>query len=238
MTTILKVIVGSRAHGVADSDSDVDYRGVFVLPTREILALGARPKQTAWVEGVPIPEGAEDTARGKVDDTAWEIGHFLNLAVHCNPTILEVFAAPIDLEGFATEDGERLRALFPLVWNPRAVRDAFMGYGLNQRKKFLDNKDGRSAKYAQAYLRTLYQGNVLLREGWLPVDMRPTPIYDTLRRWRERRPDGRPAFAVGAVIDLCEEYRCLVEEAWPVCPQKPDLGRVNDFLLDVRRRYW
>ena len=174
-------------------------------------------------------------ATGKVDDTAWELGHFLHLATHCNPTILEVFAAPVE---HATDDGLALRALFPYVWNPRGVRDAFVGYGLSQRKKFLDNKDGRAAKYAQAYLRALYQGNVLLREGRLPIDMLPAPIYDTLRRWRVRRSDGRPAFTVGAVMDACEEYRCLVEEAWPVCAQKPDLGRVNAFLLDVRRRNW
>ena len=125
VTTILKVIVGSRAHGLAGPESDVDFRGVFLHPTAHILSIGAKPKQTDWVEGVPLPEGVEDTARGKVDDTAWELGHFLSLAAHCNPTILEVFAAPVEN---ATEDGERLRSLLPLVWNPKAVRDAFIGY--------------------------------------------------------------------------------------------------------------
>ena len=64
-TILLKVIVGSRAHGLAGPESDYDYRGVFLHPTSHILSIGAKPKQTDWVEGVPLPAGVEDTARGK-----------------------------------------------------------------------------------------------------------------------------------------------------------------------------
>ena len=227
--TILKVIVGSRAHGLAGPESDFDYRGVFLHPTSHILALGAKPKQTEWVEGVPIPDYVQDTASGKIDDTAWELGHFLNLATHCNPTILEVFAAPIES---ATEDGERMRALLPNIWHPHGVKDAFVGYGLNQRKKFLDGKDVRPHKYAVAYLRVLYQASVLLTEGRLPVLMIGSPVYDTLKRWRAKD------YTVGEVVETCLEWEHRVRLAAPVCKQKPNLGPVNDFLLDVRRRCW
>lgn len=227
--TLLKVIVGSRAHGLAGPDSDTDYRGVFLYPTCRILSLGARLKDTAWVEGVPAPEHVQDTASGKIDDTAWELGHFLNLATHCNPTILEVFAAPVES---ATEDGKRLRALLPCVWNPRAVRDAFVGYGLNQRKKMLDGKDARPAKYAVAYLRVLYQAAMLLTTGSLPVSMVDAPVFDTLKRWRVGE------FTQGEVVDTCQRWEACVQVAWPVCKHEPRLEVVNDFLLDVRRRHW
>lgn len=229
MVTMLKVIVGSRAHGLAGPESDFDYRGVFLHPTSHILSLGAKPKQTAWVEGVPIPDYVQDTASGKIDDTAWELGHFLHLATHCNPTILEVFAAPVES---ATEDGERMRALFPYIWQPQGVKDAFVGYGLNQRKKFLDGKDVRPHKYAVAYLRVLYQASVLLTEGRLPVLMIGSPVYDTLKRWRAKD------YTVGEVVETCLEWERRVRLAAPVCKQKQDLGPVNDFLLDVRRRSW
>ena len=229
MSTILKVIVGSRAHGLAGPESDFDYRGVFLHPTSHILSLGAKPKTTDWVEGVPLPEGGEDTARGKVDDTAWELGHFLHLATHCNPTILEVFAAPVEA---ATEDGERMRAMFPYIWQPHGVMAAFIGYGLNQRKKFLDGKDVRPHKYAVAHLRVLYQAHVLLTEGHLPVLMAGSPIHDTLKRWRAKD------YTVGEVVETCLAWDHRVREAWPICTQKQDLGPVNDFLLDVRRRHW
>lgn len=223
VTTLLKVLVGSRAHGLHGPESDYDYRGVFLHPTCALLSLGDKPRDTAWVEGERPPEG------GKVDDTAWEVGHFLALATHCNPTILEVFAAPVVA---ATEDGHALRTLLPCVWHPKGVRDAFVGYGLNQRKKFLEGKDARPTKYAIAYLRVLCQAVSLLETGVLPVDMRTHPEYLTLRRWK------RGEYGVGEVIDACLRWQASVEIAAERCKHSPDLATVNAFLLDVRQRHW
>src|ERR1035437_2558917 len=116
-TEILKVIVGSQAHGLATDESDWDYRGVFVVPTVEILKIGGNIKNTNWIEG-------------DVDSTRWEIGHFLNMAVHCNPTVLETFLAPkVDINAANWTDenvidwGEELRKLFPYVWNSNDVKN-------------------------------------------------------------------------------------------------------------------
>lgn len=38
--TILKVLVGSHAHGLAGPDSDRDFRSIFVMPTVELFRLG------------------------------------------------------------------------------------------------------------------------------------------------------------------------------------------------------
>lgn len=126
MKEILKVLVGSRAHGLADADSDYDYRGVFVVDTTEILKLGGKIKNTHWVEG-------------QTDQTSWEIGHFLQMATKCNPTILEVFHAPIKIQD-STPCGLSLRNLFDKVWNTNDVMNSHIGYGLNQRKSFLKIK--------------------------------------------------------------------------------------------------
>ena len=45
---ILKVLVGSRAHGLADEDSDYDYRGVYVNATTDILSIGHKYKGNHW----------------------------------------------------------------------------------------------------------------------------------------------------------------------------------------------
>ena len=37
--TILRVLVGSHAHGLADPDSDRDFRSVYVIPTIELFRL-------------------------------------------------------------------------------------------------------------------------------------------------------------------------------------------------------
>ena len=44
-TEILRVLVGSRAHGLAQPDSDYDYRSVIRYETRDLLALGPKPKE-------------------------------------------------------------------------------------------------------------------------------------------------------------------------------------------------
>jgi len=222
--TILKVLVGSRAHGMFTESSDYDYRGVFVQPTADILKLGGTIKNTSWIEG------REPTEAGrKEDDTAWEIGHFLNLATHCNPSILEVFAAPIEE---ATEEGRELQSIFPAIWNPKGVRDAFIGYGLNQRKKLLENKDSRPWKYACAYLRTLIQAEQLLSIGVLPVNLRHHEEYGTLMMFKNKI--GTP----GAVIDKCLVWHRRVEALAEVCTHEPDLEKVNDFLMRVRSKHW
>jgi uncharacterized protein len=226
---ILKVLVGSRAHGLNTEVSDYDYRGVFVQPTSAILGLNGATQTTSWIEG----KEHEQQAGSKLDDTAWEIGHFLRLATHCNPTILEVFAAPLaDPVWEKYEEGKELRELFPAVWNPKSVRDAFVGYGLNQRKKFLDDKDRRASKYAVAYLRTLLQAERLLTHGVLTVNFALHEEYQTLLAFKTG------LVTVGQVIDKCQQWEARVHRAAEGCDHKADLNRINEFLLKVRKAHW
>lgn len=221
---IISSIVGSQAHGLATPESDFDYRGVFILPTREILSVEAYSKKTktiSWIEG-------------NEDDTLYELGHFLHLATKCNPTILEVFVAPHDPRHQEGADGRALRSLFPYVWNSQGVRDAFRGYGLNQRKKFLENKDDRPRKYATAYLRTLYCGHVLLTTGKLCVNVGDTEVGDTLKRFKAGEYE-----SVGEVIDTCVKWEDKLNEAYDWSERKEtDFEMVNEYLLQMRKDYW
>lgn len=70
---IYEVVYGSHAHGTATPTSDVDTRGVFLLPNRDFLGLG-RPTQT-W----------EDKAADRV---YWEAGQFCRLLLKGNPNIV------------------------------------------------------------------------------------------------------------------------------------------------------
>lgn len=215
-TVILKVLVGSRAHNLHSKDSDYDYRAVYVLPTSDILSIGYKYKGTNWCEG-------------EVDNTAYEIGHFLQLAKQCNPTILEVFKAPI-VE--ATEDGKKLRELFPYVWTPERCFDAFVGYGINQRTKFLKKKDNRQNKFAVAYLRTLYHLAELIRTNDFNIKIPDGAFKDVLMRYKNGD------YGIGEVVqhaeDIIEDIRIMM----PQCKQEQDVKKLNDFLIDIRRRYW
>jgi len=219
MQQILKVIVGSQAHGLANPNSDYDYRGVFVIPTQDFFTLGSKELQhTSWIEG-------------NEDDTSWEVGKFLNLATHCNPTILETFLAPtvpVPIQNAIW--GLELQKLFPYVWNSKGVKDAFIGYGLNQRKKFFDNKDNRAPKYATAYLRVLYNAWELLSTGTFSVNMEKSPIYDTLKKYKAGD------YTPGDVIDKCFYWETQVLDAYKKNPNKEtDLEPVNKFLIKIRK---
>lgn len=220
---IFKATVGSQAHGLATPESDFDYRGVFIVPTESILSLGSNTKTTHWIEG-------------KDDDTAWEIGHFLHLATKCNPTILEVFLSPIsevsdDMKPWA----EELRALFPYIWNSQYVRDAFIGYGHNQRKKLLEAKDGRPHKYAAAFLRTLYQAKELLETGTFTVRIGDTEFGEYIRKVKNKDPN----ISLGDIINVCQKLEDEVRAAFDKNPNKEtDFEKVNAFLLKVRKHFW
>jgi predicted nucleotidyltransferase len=222
---ILRVLVGSRAHGLHTEESDYDWRGVFVTPTSEILKIGGHTQQTNWIEG-------------KEDDTSWEIGKFLLMATKCNPTILEAFKAShhsaddISREAY-NQYGKHLQALFPHVWNSTDVFNAFRGYAKNQQKKFLDGKDTRPHKYAVAYLRTLYLAVQLLETGTFDLNMEKTPIFASLLRWKNKD------YTIGEVMDLTASWEQKVEEAYKRNPnKKTDLAPINQFLLDIRKEFW
>jgi hypothetical protein len=228
---ILKVLVGSHAHGLATPESDVDYRGVYVDSTRSLLSCYAtKPKGTHWVEGE------------NEDATAYELGHFLNLAVHCNPSILEVFMAPVVS---ATDTGNHLRELFQYVWNARDVANAFTGYSHNQRTKFLNNKDGRKWKFAVAYTRVLLQAVELLSTGEFSLKVPTTPIkgpYFRVANWAQYLADVRKgAVSTGEIIDISERLRTTVND-WadngPYTGNEPDLDAVDEFLFKVRKENW
>lgn len=221
MKQILKVIVGSRAHGLSKPESDYDYRGVYIQPTNELLKINPKIVDTNWHEN----------KNEEIDNTSWEIGKFMFLATKCNPTILEVFCAPM-IEPF-TDEGVALREQFQRVWNSKGVRDSFVGYGLNQRKKFLDKKDNRPNKYATAYLRTLIQAYELLTFRVLRVDFTDHAEFETLWRFKNGQYD------VGEVIQRCYEWENKVRETYEHNQDKQtDFDQLNAFLLKIRRSNW
>lgn len=224
MLEILKVVVGSQAHGLATPSSDYDYRGVFVAPTSEILRIGGTVHETNWSEG-------------QEDNTSWEVGHFLKMATKSNPTILETFLAPWAIKdeiGYpAYLIGQELRDLFPHVWNSTDVLNAFIGYSHNQRKKFLDKKDARQEKYAAAAARVLYNAYELLTTGTFTIRIADTPVGDTIRRFKNGQ------FTHGEVMQHIEDWENKVREAYKENPNKEtNLEAVNEYLLKVRRLNW
>lgn len=211
--------MGSRAHRLEKENSDYDFRSVYVDCTSDMFKLFHKHKPTSWIEG-------------DIDNTSYEVGHFLELASKCNPSVLEIFKAPIVEDCDTLLEGVQMRDLFSAIWNPEDAFNSYTGYGYNQRTKMLQDKDRRTEKYAVAYLRTLFNLKELLTTGDFTIEVGNLEIGEKLRHWR----DGK--FSKGEVIDTCntlvEECRRLKEG----CQQKPNIDKVNEWLIDVRSRYW
>ncbi len=221
---LFKTLVGSRAHGTADADSDYDYRGVFIASTRELLSPFRKVSTTHWIEG-------------KTDDTSFEVGEFLRLATHCNPTILEIFKAPALLQGVEgyVDDQDivnSIRNLFPHVWTTKKLIASHLGYGGNQRKKFFEDEPRRKTKFACAWLRTTYQAYSLLAEGNYPVELKDTPIFPTLMEWRSS------GYEFGQVVDTCLKWESKLKALEDVVNPDFNITEVEARLWAARRYNW
>ncbi|MHA1437934.1 MAG: nucleotidyltransferase domain-containing protein [Promethearchaeota archaeon] len=214
-TILLTALVGSRAHGLAREDSDFDYRRVYIIPTEEILSLNFKYKGADWIEG-------------NIDNTAYELGHFLQLAVKSNPTILEVFMAPIVQ---LNTDGQLLLDLFPYIWDVQNAYDAFVGYGHNQRKKMLENKDNKSDKFAIAYIRTLFNLIILLKTGRFSMEIKDPVLKEFLLKIKE----GKVSY--GEIIDRAEFYKSIATKELENCTHTNNPKKINNFLIKMRKKY-
>jgi predicted nucleotidyltransferase len=213
--TILKTLVGSHAHGLAGPDSDKDYRSVFVMPTIELFRLGFKYQGTRMM-------------KEEADETSWEIGHFLQLAMQCHPLVLETFVAPVEV---MDEWGEQLHKLFPSVWSAKIAYEAFLRYADNQRKKMLDKKDGRPAKYAATYVRILFYLCELLERGTFTLHIAGSPIGAIIRRIKEG------SYRTGEVIDLGEYWAAEAARRLSSCSREANREAVDDFLISLRKSF-
>ncbi|HUH05422.1 MAG TPA: nucleotidyltransferase domain-containing protein [Kofleriaceae bacterium] len=76
---VIDAVVGSRAWGLADETSDVDRRGVFVLPF-------------PWTTGLVEPPLELSSTDGS--ETYWEVGKAVRQALRADPNTLEMLFLP------------------------------------------------------------------------------------------------------------------------------------------------
>ncbi|WP_285581756.1 nucleotidyltransferase domain-containing protein [Actinoallomurus iriomotensis] len=213
--TVLSVVVGSRAYGLATEASDVDRRGVFVAPTPLFWGFAKPPTH---VDG-------PDAER-----FSWELERFLGLALEANPTALECLWSPLVEK--VTERGEELLALRWAFLSRRAHR-TFLRYADSQFRKLAGDLRTRGEprwKHVMHMLRLMISGRHLLahgeplvgvpehRERLLAVRRGEVP-WAEIEAWRE---------------SLTRELDAAVERS--ALPAEPDRARVEDFLVSVRRR--
>lgn len=203
---------GSRAYGLATVESDVDYRGCYVVPTRDLFRL-VTPQETY--------------DRHDPDVALHEVGKLLRLASAANPTVLEVFY----YSEYAIRDeiGDLLIENRDLFITGK-IRGSHVGYARSQFERlkrrehsFSADTAKRTAKHARHLLRLVRQAERALTTG----------TFDIAALNREE------IFAFGELdhSEMCrraEREISRVESVVSILPPFPNLEAIDALLVEIR----
>ena len=211
---IYRCVIGSRAYGLENDDSDTDYRGIYLPPADLHLSL----------YGVP-----DQIERDETQEQYWELQRFLVLALKANPNVLECLYSPL-VESI-TPLGEELLSIRSSFLS-RMVFQTYNGYVTSQFKKMqadIRNQGQVKWKHVMHLIRLLISGIGVLRHGFVQVRMdehreqllavrRGEVAWEETEKWR---------------LSLHRDFDQAVQQT-PL-PERPDYERANSLLIKARR---
>ncbi len=210
---IYQCVIGSQAYGLANQESDIDRRGIYLPPAR-----------LHWsIYGVPEQLENPDT-----EECYWELQKFLNLALKANPNILECLYTPLVEK--ATPLAQELLDIRSCFLS-KLVYQTYNGYVLSQFKKLEQDMRVHGAvkwKHAMHLIRLLLSGITVLKEGLVAVK---------LDNYREQllaiRQGQMPWEEINAWrLRLHKEFESAFTAT--TLPECPDYERVNRYLIKAR----
>ncbi len=211
---IYRCVIGSRAYGLEDEQSDTDRRGFF-LP----------PADLHWsLYGVPEQLENEET-----QEAYWEIQKFLVLALKANPNVLECLYSPI--VEFKTPLADELLGMRD-VFLSKLVFQTYSGYVASQFKKMqtdLRNQGQVKWKHVMHLIRLLISGINVLREGHLIVKV--GEAREQLLSIKRGEMSFKDADAWRKQLQI--EFEGAFQRTR--LPERPDYERVNAFLIHARK---
>jgi predicted nucleotidyltransferase len=211
---IYRCVIGSRAYGLEDEQSDTDRRGIY-LP----------PAELHWsLYGVP-----EQLENEEKQEAFWEIQKFIILALKSNPNVLECLYSPI--VELATPLAKELLAMRE-VFLSKLVFQTYSGYVASQFKKMqtdIRNQGKVKWKHVMHLIRLLISGIDVLRERKVIVEVgsardrllaikRGEVSFTEADSWRKK---------LQVDFELAFQQTAL--------PDRPDYEQANQFLLRARK---
>lgn len=220
MKTILKVLVGSRLHGLNNEESDYDYRGIFTVPLVDILSPFRKQQNTSWFE---------DKENHKEDQTIFELVNFSKMAASGNCTILEILWSNQVIE-IADEAIKLIENRYKFISKER-VYLAGIGYGQNQLKKCsIENPTKDTPKAIIAYIRTMRQTKELLDCG----DFNPFYNYSDRDFLMDIKYDFNSKmipYISKLIYDLRQDLEISYKNSR--LPLMPDIRWIEEYLLEI-----
>jgi uncharacterized protein len=212
---IYRCVVGSRAYGLDNDESDTDRRGIYLAPAELQWSLFGAPEQF------------ED---GPAQSCYWELQKFLTMALKANPNILECLYSPM-VEKVTPLGAELLAARSAFL--SQMIFQTFNGYAMSQFKKIeqdIRNSGQIKWKHAMHLLRLLLTGAETLRNGSVPV---------RVEAHRERLLAVKRGEMPWADVDVWRKElhhdfeRALAETK---LPERPNYEQANELLIRARKQ--
>lgn len=151
---LLDCISGSTAYNLNIKGSDVDKKGIFIMPQHQLYGFDQQ----------------EQIANATNDEVYFEIGRFLDLLVKNNPNILELLATPPEFVLFRHPVMELIK---PEDFLSKLCLDTFAGYAQTQIKKArgLNKKINkpleRERKSVLDFCYVIYNNGSIQLQDWL-----------------------------------------------------------------------
>lgn len=153
---LFATVSGAHLYGFPSPDSDVDLRGAFVLPLREVLGL-REPEETVTV--------TRDEAV-QVDWVAHDVRKFVRLMTSRNGYVLEQVYSPLVVHGGPWLDELRELAKGCITRN---LHHHYRGFAHNQRRAL--GREGATVKDLLYAYRVLLTGLHVLRAGVVEANL-------------------------------------------------------------------
>jgi uncharacterized protein len=233
---ILKAVSGSISHGLDTKDSDTDYSGIFLYPTKTMLRIN-KPKRMTF--DTRHPGILKDEVIGS-DFSFHEIEKFMSMASKCNPSILEILFSGVYER--VTWEGKLLVDNKNIFLNKIAYFSYFQ-YAEGQAKKLakygyfpeVGRSDRRQEKHCRHMFRLLQQGDELLSTGNITVkvsnpkeimELGKLPVTEAIQEFYKRVNELEAKYLVSKNPHVFNEKVVL--------PDVPDIELINKILYKIR----
>jgi hypothetical protein len=227
---VFATISGAHLYGFASPDSDVDLRGAFLLPARELLRLH-RPKETITID---------DKTTIALDWVAHDIRKFARLMTNHNGYVLEQLFSPLVV--VSTPAHEELRHLGCGCVTRRLVRH-YQGFARGRRKR-LAEPDPTVKHLLYAY-RVLLTGIHSMQTGEVVANISVLNDHFTLGQLeelvtRKRAGDEKMGLDASELVThetLLDTLETMLEGAYQrsSLPEEPTTAAaLDDFVVRLR----
>jgi len=246
--TILRVQVGSGLHGTNIKDQDDrDEMGICIEPPEYVIGLGTfeQWQDRRHADGTRIGDG-ERSGPGDLDLVVYSLRKWTRLAAQGNPTVLLMLWAPPQEQVVSTSYGIGLQNRAEMFLS-RECGKRFQGYLKSQREQLLGMRGkhtnrpelidqfGFDTKFAYHAIRLGIQGCELLSTGkvTLPMDEEDRNFLKALRVGDYTKEE-----ALHSIEYYDAQLRDLMVKTKGDWPDKPDMARINTWLMATYRSWW